>query len=43
LHEAREEGSLVGEGQDRVGFYLFTAAKIRDVKIYVKVLDDGKI
>jgi len=43
LHEAREEGSLVGEGQDRVGFYLFTAAKISDVKIYVKLLDDGKI
>lgn len=43
LHEEREKDSLVGEEQNRVGFYLYTAAKIRNVRIYIKPLDDGKI
>jgi len=43
LREEREEGSLVGDEQNRIGFYLYTAAKLRNVKIYIKPLDDGKI
>ena len=33
-----EKSSLVGPGQDRVGFYFYTAAKVKSVKVYVKSL-----
>ncbi|MBN1672845.1 MAG: DUF4838 domain-containing protein [Kiritimatiellae bacterium] len=37
-----ESASLLGEGQDRVGFYLYTAARVRRVRVYVKPLMDDK-
>jgi len=43
LHEERETASLVGKGQGRVGLCLYADARVRDVKVYVKPLDDGKI
>ena len=36
----RESGSILGEQQNRVGFYFHTAAKVRNVKVYVKTLPD---
>lgn len=39
--EREEKVSIMGEDQDRVGFYLYTAAKIPEVKVYVKKLPDG--
>ena len=36
-----EQGSIVGDGHDRVGFYFHTRAKVRRVKVYVKRLAEG--
>jgi len=34
--EHKDRSPLVGKGHDRVGFYFYTANKVRDVKVYVK-------
>ena len=34
--EHQEVGSTIGDGHDRVGFYFYTAAKVRHVRVYVK-------
>ena len=36
-----EQKSILGDGHDRVGFYFYTAAKVFDVKVYVKRLNSG--
>jgi hypothetical protein len=33
-----EDASILGGGHDKVGFYCYTACKIRNVKVYVKTL-----
>jgi hypothetical protein len=37
----RETASLLGDGHDRVGFFFYTAAKVLNVKVYVKRLSSG--
>ncbi len=38
LYEYEERFSLMGVGQDRVGFYFYTAGQIHNVKVYLKRL-----
>lgn len=37
----RESGSIMGSGYDKVGFYFYTASKIKNVKVYVKQIAGG--
>ncbi|MCA1808759.1 MAG: hypothetical protein LC725_04790 [Lentisphaerae bacterium] len=39
LHE--EDGSILGGGHDKVGFFAYTAIKVLNVKVYVKTLGEG--
>lgn len=39
--EHEERMSVIGPENDRIGFYLYTAAKIDNLKVYVKELPDG--
>jgi len=41
--EHSETESIVGPGQDRFGFYFYTAVKVGNVKLYVKPLMDDMI
>lgn len=41
LLEHKEDGSIMGPGFDRAGFYLYTKARIDNVKLYVKKLPGG--
>ena len=41
LFEGRETASLVGDLHGRAGLYLWTTARIKEIKLYVKELDDG--
>src|SRR5690606_4023568 len=41
VFEHSEEMSLMGEGQDRLGFYSGTPARVNHVKVYVKNLEGG--
>ena len=43
VFEGQEPSSLVGEGRARAGLYLGSAARIKEIKLYVKELDDGLI
>jgi len=44
VFEYLEDKSLAGgEGQDRIGFYLYTPARVRNVKVYTKPLQDDFI
>ncbi|MCA1810094.1 MAG: hypothetical protein ABR497_06935 [Kiritimatiellia bacterium] len=40
IYEVDEPQSILGPDYDRVGFYFYTAAKVMDVKVYVKRLAD---
>ncbi|MCA1808010.1 MAG: DUF4838 domain-containing protein [Kiritimatiellia bacterium] len=39
--DSQENQSILGGGHDRVGLYFFTAAKVSNVKVYVKRLTGG--
>ena len=43
IRQLREKTSLVGEGQDRVGFFFYSPTRVEKVKVYYKPLDDGLI
>ena len=38
---AEDKRPILGGGYDQVGFYFYTKAKVRQVKVYVKRLPDG--
>jgi len=38
---ARAKQSVIGEGHNRVGFYFYTAARVLNLKVYVKRLSSG--
>ena len=41
IFEHKEQQSIMGQGHERIGFYFHTAAKVFDVKVYVKKLPSG--
>jgi len=43
IRQLREKTSLVGEGQDRVGFFFFSPTRVEKTSVYYKPLDDGLI
>ena len=36
----KEDASILGGGHDKVGLYCYTDCKIRNVKVYVKTVEE---